>query len=683
MLVCFPAVRGAIADLPDMGASAKAIPIRPSVALLASADHIVTTAEQADRLVGQLSRLSIGAIAIDTEFQFASDPVNIRRGREWRDISTLVPLILSGAAWVPEQSAMIRFAIDLRVPELIPAVNRLLGLHVTFVAHNIKAEFQTFWALGLDPILTQTYDTFIAARALLLGRSSPEMSRLMQARLAEDLSDVDEASAAVETLLSLAGQARIYGRPHQFAATKDQLQRGFLNHPTDAPFTDLQLRYAMADAEATLAVYRAQQSDVTEHGLHHQLHVVEFPFAQANARMEWDGLAVSVERLCLLLKGLGSATRHHEQILTEAGLANPRSPIQVANFLTQRGHGAMLARSGKVSTEDSTLELIEPWDSMVMHIRRHRRYSRLVSDKMFTGELIGSDGRLHPTQRHLGADTGRNTCSSPNIVGISKTFRPIVVAPRGRALIEFDFSQIEVGVAAAEHGDTDLIAAFNSGDVYAAVAQQFYHGELTEDQRSLSVYEFKQAQPDLRNKVKIFVLACLYNIRDKGIADRFGITVTEARVQREAFLDKFPGIKAAMESAKLDGRVRGFSPIIGGLRRHIPPTGRADNQHINTPVQAGAGVVFRKAVVDLYRSFRGTDTKLVLPVHDSVLIECDLDQVDALAQRVPQIMAEAVRTYYPQLQPRVDANLKDTSCWNKDGHSDSIDSFLSDPTFKL
>ena len=169
--------------------------------------------------------------------------------------------------------------------------------------------------------------------------------------------------------------------------------------------------------------------------------------------------------------------------------------------------------NGKPTTNDGALAQIEPLDPMVTHLRRYRSYVRLWADALFPGGLIGSDGRLHPEHRHLGAETGRNSCSAPNIVGITKTFRPIIVAPPKRAIIELDYAQIEVGICAAEHHDRALIAAFNSGDVYAAVAQQFYAEQLTPEECRLSAADFKKRRPDLRDRIKVFVLAVLYNMQ--------------------------------------------------------------------------------------------------------------------------------------------------------------------------
>src|SRR5207302_4470628 len=101
------------------------------------------------------------------------------------------------------------------------------------------------------------------------------------------------------------------------------------------------------------------------------------------------------------------------------------------------------------------------------------------------------------------------------------------------------------------------------------------------------------------------------------------------------------------------------------MRRHITGGHKAVNWLINTPVQAAAGVVFREAVVRLYQHFRATTTKLILPVHDAVVIECNPDDVSRVAGEARSIMADAVRKYYPALRPRVDINAAKPCSWNK------------------
>jgi DNA polymerase-1 len=676
-----PEFKQAIKEVPEE--KPWALPIRPNAARLSEQVEFIEEVSQGEALLAQLNRLPLGAIAIDTEFRFTAEPIDLGRGRAWQDPTTLLPLILSGTAWLPNCDTMITFVFDLRRRELLPVIEGLLRLRTVLVAHYFNAEFKTLWSLGLEPVLPQIYDTWAAARALTLGTGHRSIDLLTEARENEDFTVEEEARQTLAGYLSLVGQCAVYGIEHPFALAKDLLQKSFLAHSRDKSFSDTQIQYAAADAEATLRLYLAQQRDVVAAGLYPHLTQVEFPYAEANSRMEWDGVPVSGERLSQLRRGLVRAVDLHRDALTDAGLANPKSSQQALAFLQKRGHGDRLMRNGKPTTNDEVLAQIEQVDKMVTHLRRHRRYSRMLADPLFDGVLIGSDGRLHPEHRHLGAGTGRNSCSAPNITGITKTFRPVVRAPEGRAIIELDYAQIEVGICAAEHGDEALISAFNSGDVYAAVAQQFYAARLTDVERLLPPAEFKKLRPDLRDKIKTFVLAVLYNMQAGAVADRFGIPLADAERERQSFLDCYPAIKDAMVSMVEDGRVRGYAAIIGGLRRHISQGPKAVNQLINTPVQAGAGVVFREAVVRLYQHFRGTATRLILPVHDAVVFECNVDDIGLVGRKASQIMVDTVRKYYPVLYPRVDINDAAPSCWNKDGRSDSLDHFLEDPFYKL
>jgi DNA polymerase I len=659
------------------------LPIRPDLVRLAAGVQFVETLDQAEALMSELNRLPLGAIAIDTEFRFTSPPVALVRKRSWQDPTTLEPLLLSGAAWVPQTDAVVRFVFDIRRRELVPVISRLLRLHTIFIGHFFNAEFKTLWALGIEPAFSQIYDTWVAARALTLGRGHRSIDLLAGAREAEDTAAEAEANEMLVGHLSLVGQCSLYGIEHRYATAKECVQRAFLRHQSGTPFTSLQIDYSAADAEATLRLYLAQQKEVIAAGLQPHLMQVEFPYAEANARMEWDGVPVSRERLARLREGLVRAVDLHRWSLADAGLCNPNSVVQAVRFLQQRGHGDRLVRNGKPTTSDEVLAQIEQSDPMVTHLRRYRTYARLLADPLFDRSLIGSDGRLHPDHRQLGAGTGRNSCSTPNIVGVSKTFRPIVAAPAGRAIVELDYAQIEVGICAAEHHDEALITAFNSGDVYAAVAQQFYVNDLTAEERNLTPAEFKKRRADLRDRIKTFVLAVLYNMQAQAVADRFGVSIAEAERQRQAFLDCYPSVRAAMVAAAEDGKVRGFASIVGGLRRYIPAGRKAVNQLINTPVQASAAVVFREAIVCLYQHFRGTAVKVILPVHDAVVIECNRYDVDAVASEARRIMIDAVRKYYPSLCPRVDVNATDPTCWNKDGHSDTLDHFLADPMYKF
>src|SRR6516162_2787541 len=242
-----PEFKQAIKEVPEE--KPWTLPIRPNAVRLSEQVEFIEEVGQGEALLAQLNRLPLGAIAIDTEFRFTAEPVDLGRGRSWQDPTTLLPLILSGAAWLPNCDTMITFVFDLRRGELLPVIEGLLQLRTVLVAHFFNAEFKTLWSLGLEPVLPQMYDTWVAARALTLGAGHQSIDLLTEARDNEDFACEEEARQILAGHLSLVGQCAIYGIDHPFALAKDLLQRSFLSHSCERAFSDKQIQYAAADAE--------------------------------------------------------------------------------------------------------------------------------------------------------------------------------------------------------------------------------------------------------------------------------------------------------------------------------------------------------------------------------------------------------------------------------------------------
>ncbi|MEO6595303.1 MAG: DNA polymerase, partial [Planctomycetota bacterium] len=634
--------------------------------------RVVTSADDGAELLNLLLAAPIAAIALDSEFRFDRAPVRLRSGKVWNDIRAQRPICFSLAALVTDHGsrAIVQAVLDVRRPGVARVLEEILRLRVPFVFHYSKAELFSLWSLGLDPDFPSLYDTHLAAACLHLGehhrriKQPADVGQRVQA-------EADKAKAHAH-LLSLRGQCAQYGMAYPFSTSKEELRDRFLRLG-DEDLDRRLIEYAAADAEWTLRLYLAQQAAIVADGLHTHLHTVEFPFAVANARMEWNGVPCSQERLQQLALGARQAATHYADILREHGVTTPGSRKQFLNLMTEVGLRHHCQRDGNDSTEDTVLEPIEHLHPAIRAFRLHGRYRRMASEEWLAGALTGADGRMHPDHAQLGATTGRNSCRNPNLAGIGRVLRPVVVAPTGRALIELDYSQIEVGVAAAEHDDPDLIAAYNSGDVYASMAQRFYAAEVSPTHRTLPPSEFKKLHRDLRDRMKTFVLAVLYNIQPPAIAARFGISQREAAAERERFLDLYPRLKQRLAESSSYGAVRGYATVVSGLRRQRSTKGRPDtwtkNFLRNTPIQGSAAVVFKHAIVLLDREFRGTPVQLVLPVHDSILIECDRQDLDEVCERAAALMRHALRHYYPKLQPRIDVNRVDVTCWNKDGRS--------------
>ena len=648
----------------------------------AETTRLITTPSELEMFVAELNCVDLSAVALDSEYGFRRPHVSLRNGRDWYDIRSQRPICISLAAWAKRDGAsfILKAVIDVRTENMAPAIAELLRLHIPFIFHNIKAELCTFWSLGMDPHIQQVYDTKVVAACLNLGRYHARGEGDAATGKAEKIRGEDALKDRKGSLLSLTGQCHHYGLDYPFSGDKDEIRGGFLNHDYGLPLSQKQVDYAAADAEYTLRLYLAQQVDVVAQGLQHALYAIEFPFAIANARMEWRGVPLDLEAARALKKAAGAAAAPHEQALVGMGVTPAGSRTKFEALMTREGLLAHFVRKGDFSTEDDVLRVCQRLHPAVEHLRQYRKLSRLSHDEWLDGLLTGDDGRLHAHHLQLGSATGRNTCATPNLCSLSRDFRPLVVAPPGRALFEVDYSQVEIGVAAAEHNDPALIAAYNSDDVYASMAQRFYGTPLQEEDRRLTPPEFKTRHPELRANMKTFVLAVIYNIQPPGIASRFGITESEAAEKKRRFLGLFPALRQGLESSRDQGRVRGYASTVSGIRRPIwskhAPSQWTGNFLMNTPIQGSAASVFKQAAVRLDEAFRGTSTWLILPVHDSILFECDEDELEESTHIAAEVMRCTLHAIYPVLDAKVDVNRSAPHCWNKDGDAESLRRFL-------
>lgn len=628
-----------------------AAPLDPIVA--SRSVRVVSSAADAWDLLNSLRSTAIAAIALETT----------RTTRAGDDPRFVAPTALALSAWLAD-GAMVSAVVSLSAYGALEPVGALLGMPLTWVAHDIKPLLFGLWRLGLNPQFHSLHDTWVAGAALALGANHAR-----SVGPTDDYPDAihrrQEAEAQRNHDLSLEGQCARHRRP--------------LPIPPEASgsIPDVDVRVVAARTAWALDLYLWQQPEIVAKGLHAHLHGIEFPYAVVNARMEYRGVHVDRRRYQALREGCTRAARAHARTLAEHGVAPPGSPEAFQRAVARLGLASKVT-----SMEDRTLRPLQGLHPIVGAFLRYRWYSHLARDPW----SFDAQGRVHPDHRQLGAATGRNACRRPNLAGLPRILRPVVTAPPGRALIEFDYGQIEIGVAAAEHGDEALIDAFNGGDVYASAAQRFFEGSLSQAERSMSASEFARVRPELRDAMKPFVLALLYGAGPQSIAERFGVSEHEARARMDKFLALYPTLSSGMDAASAYGMGRGHAAIVTGLRREFDreaPRRWVHNLLRNTQIQGGAAVVLKEAAIQLDRTLSGTSAWVVLTIYDSVLIECDAGDVEWIKQRVPQVMVDAVRRFYARLAPRVDVNDADVSCWSKRGHSDSLERFLADPNYSL
>lgn len=313
--------------------------------------------------------------------------------------------------------------------------------------------------------------------------------------------------------------------------------------------------------------------------------------------------------------------------------------------------------------------------------------ARLIHDTLKNGildsRLIGADGRMHPIHQQLGTHTGRQSTKAPNVLGIARILRPLIVPELGYGIGEVDLSQIEVGIAAAIYGDETLLKMFNSGDVYAAMAQSFYAAELSDAERQMTSSAFKDARKDLRDSMKIYTLGIIYGMTAYGISLLLHTTEPEARKLLAQFMAMFPTLQKALFRMASFGGIAGHVATVTGLRRYRAHPGQPSNWErnwmTNHPVQGSAADMFKAAGNRLDRLYPALDARLIIPFHDAIVFEAPLDRMEVVANLTKEELCRAVQERFPQLNPQADINIERPDCWNKSGKADAWEQWVNDP----
>ena len=532
------------------------------------------------------------------------------------------------------------------------------------------------------------WDTWVCEKALYLGRHHRRYGLAPGADEAAEALAREQSEAGEQWRLSLAQTCLRHGLAHPFAGDKERLAYSFLGHPDGAAFTPEQVDYAAADAEAPARLYRPQVVAAARGGLLHHLVTVEMPWTATNSRIVWNGVRVDADRARRVRE---ACDRHAAALgprLAALGVTKPRSHPQLRKLFGSLGLIELFRRGGKLSFDREHLDEFRDHHPVIALVRAARRVADLRDDKLLTGEFVGADGRVHPDHRQLGTDTGRQSCRWPNVSGLGKILRPLIVPDPGRGLGEVDWSQIEVGIAAAVYRDEALVAKFNSGDVYSAMAQDFYREQLDEADRCLTGAAFKKKHRTLRDRMKTCTLGIIYGLTPHGLALRLKTSKSEASALQDRFMGMFPALRNGLREAAEAGAIRGHASTASGLRRYRAagagrPSNWERNWMTNHPVQGTAAVVFKAAGNRLDRLYRRYRAWIVIPMHDAFVFESPIEALPEVADLTATVMRQAVREYFPELDAQVEVNADHPDCWNKDGHIGSLERWMDDPTYSL
>lgn len=638
----------------------------------ASQPTLVADEHSLSALVEQLRSISLVAVAVEIKVTYSRPAVPLKSGSLWYDIRSIQPRVMGLAMLVGAR--IFTYSVSLRDPSrLVRLSDALAALDCSLVFHDIKRALFAMWSADLDLELKLAHDTRVAEACLTLGLHHP---RLQPYATSKNPLEAQNLKNKKDHALSLAGACHAREIPYPHSHSGEEFQEKYQRtSPGRLPRALINL--AALDAEFILRLYHTQIGEIGRADLCNHLTDVEFPYAIANARTEWHGVHIANEGLQKLRKASALLVERSALSLKKEGLSDPASHPTVIRFLKEKQLLHQLPENSPLAIE--SLKTARDFHHILDALYLFRRYSSMKSQEWLSGKLIGADGRMHPQHHQLGADTGRNTCSNPNIVGIGRTHRPIVVAPPGMAIVEFDYRAMDVSILAGESGDSKLIAMVNNGDPYSAIAQELFHDELfvIEKSREQSKNEMRK---ELRSKAKLLTLSTLYGVGVATLARQIGVTTEQSQRLLDRLKNLIPVATQYLEDLDVQGKMQGYAKIVGGLKRHMPgpwhDSAWVSNALRNTPIQGGATVVFKRAVISIDFEFRGTENKIILPVHDAIVVEIPIENLDDVRKTVPELMKSALKSYYPMLVGHVEINDRATQCWNKDGDNESLDRLL-------
>ena len=405
-----------------------------------------------------------------------------------------------------------------------------------------------------------------------------------------------------------------------------------------------------ADALVICALAALQRERLIERGLDRLLLEVELPLVHVLREMEVVGVKLDCDLLAQISERVqGEVLELEHEIYRLAGTEfHIGSPQQLAEVLFER-LGLSRKRRGKTgySTDARVLQAIRGEHEIVPKIERYRELTKLAQTYLDALPILCDPrSRLHTTFNQTIATTGRLSSTDPNLQNIpirtelGREIRAAFVAEEGHALVSADYSQVELRVLAHVADEPVLKEIFRRGeDVHAATAAEV----LGADPATLS--------PGDRSKAKMINFGIVYGLTGFGLADRLQIPQDEAQEFIDRYLERFPAVRAYIDHTIAFATTEGYVTTLFGRRRQIPELKARQRQvrslgerlAVNTPIQGSAADIIKVAMVRAHDALRdaGLQTRLILQIHDELLFEAPVDEVEQASSIVVREMERA------------------------------------------
>ncbi len=417
--------------------------------------------------------------------------------------------------------------------------------------------------------------------------------------------------------------------------------------------------YAAEDADITLRLHQHLWPRLqAEPALARVLTEQEIPLIPVLARMEQAGVLVDGE---LLLRQSTELAKRMLQLEKSAHVAagqpfNLGSPKQLQQILFEKLELPVIRKTpkGQPSTAEDVLQELAANYELPKLVLEHRSIAKLKStytDKL-PAQINPHTGRVHTSYHQAVAATGRLSSANPNLqnipirTGRGRKIRKAFIAPPGQVILAADYSQIELRIMAHLSGDEGLLKAFHNGvDIHRATASEVF------------AVESQQVTSDQRRAAKAINFGLMYGMSAFGLSRQLDISRSDAQSYMDTYFSRYPGVLVFMQQTREQAREQGYVETLFGRRLYLSEINAsnmmrrqgAERAAINAPMQGSAADIIKMAMikVDGWLQTTRPRARLIMQVHDELVLEVDTGELDSVCEAVVGFMSAAASLDVP------------------------------------
>ncbi|MDD7415998.1 MAG: DNA polymerase I [Treponemataceae bacterium] len=505
---------------------------------------------------------------------------------------------------------------------------------VTMLMHNAKFDIEIlisngfFTKFGGEPsgeranFKCKVYDTMIAAWLLQSEKQSISLEKLAETKL------------HLKTI------------PFESLVKKGET---FFDVPLETA-----VKYGAEDSDLTLMLWHHFEPILKEQNLFDLFENLEMPLIPILAQMEISGIHIEKDELALYGQELSSNIENleHEIFEITGHEFNIASPKQLADVLfNERGLSPTKGKKG--STDSEVLEELKDQDELPGKILEYRKNTKLKSTYVDSlGALADKNDKLHTNFFQTGTATGRLSSRDPNLQNIpvrdesGRRIRQSFSASKGNSLISADYAQIELVILAHLSKDKNMCDAFNKGvDVHKSTAALIFGVDA------------ENVTPEMRRSAKVINFGVIYGMSAFKLANDLGITRTQASEFIKQYFSKYSGVHKLITDIITNCGETGYVETLFGRKRYIRAINSANKIEkagaeriaVNTPIQGTAADVVKKAMISVYNALQEKfpQAKMLLQVHDELIVECPEEQAQNVAALIKDCMENVVKLNVP------------------------------------